>query len=350
MPNDAIQNMRIVIVDDESSNVALLERILEWAGYRNVRSFDDSTKALIQICSNPPDLVLLDLHMPKIDGFQILERLRAEKDSHDHIPIIVFTADVTPDTRIRALSLGASDFLTKPGEATEIMLRVRNTLELRHLHRELRRHNGELEHLVQERTSELATARLDALERLAIAAEFRDDDTGEHTRRVGRTSAEMARLLHSPQATPELIALAAPLHDIGKVGIPDAILLKPGKLTEEEFEVMKTHTTIGAKILGGSDVDVFMLAASIALNHHEKWNGTGYPRGLRAEDIPLSSRIVCVADVFDALTHKRIYKESWTQEKAAAFIRERSGHEFDPEVVRVFNLLMRTPSFLRHAA
>ena len=341
--------MSIVVIDDEPSNVTLLERILEWSNFRNVTSFTDPEKALAEIRRSPPDLVLLDLQMPQMDGFQMLEELRSNELANDHIPILVFTADIAPETRIRALSLGATDFLTKPGEATEIVLRVRNALEIRFLHHELKRHNLELETLVKERTSQLVTARLDALERLALAAEFRDDDTGEHTRRVGRVSAEIARLLKSTQALPEMLALAAPLHDIGKVGIPDSILLKPGKLTPEEFEVMKTHTTIGAKILGGSDVDIFSVAASIALNHHEKWDGTGYPNRLKGEEIPLTSRIVCVADVYDALLHRRSYKEPWPPEKAAAFIKERAGYEFDPEVVRVFSLLSRTSSFAKAA-
>jgi putative two-component system response regulator len=344
-----IESMRIVVIDDEPSNVALLERILEWSNYRNVESFTDPELALAHVRQRPPDLVLLDLQMPKMSGFTLLEQLRSADFEDNLIPILVFTADINPETRIQALSLGATDFLTKPGEAAEIMLRVRNVLEIRYLHHELRRHNLELEVLVKERTSQLVTSRLDALERLALAAEYRDDDTGEHTRRVGRVSSEIARLLKSPEATPEVLALAAPLHDIGKVGIPDAILLKPGKLTTEEFEVMKSHTTIGARILGGSDVDIFAVAASIALNHHEKWNGSGYPNGIKGEDIPLTARIVCVADVYDALTHGRCYKEAWPLEKAAMFIRERSGHEFDPEVVHVFNLLTRTATLSRAA-
>ncbi len=349
MHNDLlVKQSHIVVVDDEPSNVALLERILEWAGFRHVTSFTDPVAAL-QVCSvKPPDLVLLDINMPRMDGFQVLSSLRQAVGT-EYLPIVVFTADITSQTRTKALSLGASDFLTKPGEATEIMLRVKNLLETKVLHQQLKQQNQDLDALVRERTGDLDEARLEALERLARAAEFRDDDTGQHARRVGTLSAQIAGRLETTDAEPAVIELAAPLHDIGKIGIPDAVLLKPGKLTPEEFEVMKTHSTIGAKILGGSNSPVLKQAAAIALTHHEKWNGSGYPLGLSGEQIPLAGRIVAVADVFDALTHERPYKRAWTQPAAIDHIKNLTGTEFDPAVVEAFICLSRT-SLLAEAA
>ena len=344
-----VKESSIVIIDDEPSNVALLERILEWGGFVRVTGFSDPVVALQTCLVKPPDLIVLDLHMPRMDGFQLLSAFRVGMEGTEYFPIVVFTADVSSKTRTRALELGASDFLTKPGEATEIVLRVRNLLETRLLHRKLREHNKELDFLVRERTIELEDARLDALERLAMAAEFRDDDTGQHARRVGWLSAEIANRLETREIEPDAIELAAPLHDIGKIGIPDVVLLKPGKLSPEEFEVIKTHTTIGAKILGGSNSQVLKLAAAIALTHHEKWNGSGYPLGLAGEQIPLPGRIVAIADVFDALTHERPYKRAWTQAAAIDQIVSLSGSEFDPGVVEAFLCLRRT-SLIAEAA
>jgi putative two-component system response regulator len=344
-----VRDSRIVIIDDEPSNVVLLERILEWGGFNKVASFGDPTAAL-QACSiEAPDLMILDLHMPRMDGFQVLTALRQTMEGAAYFPIVVFTADVSSQTRTRALTLGASDFITKPGEATEIMLRVRNLLESNLLHRQLREQNQVLDRIVRERTSELEDARLDALEKLARAAEFRDDDTGQHACRVGALCSEIAKRMETADAEPGVIELAAPLHDIGKIGIPDAVLLKPGKLTEDEFEVMKTHTTIGAKILGGSSSTILKQAAAIALTHHEKWDGSGYPLGLAGDQIPLAGRIVAVADVFDALTHERPYKRAWTQQAAIEHIKSLGGIEFDPAVVEAFSCLRRT-SLLADAA
>jgi putative two-component system response regulator len=340
LPNEELlRQSRVVIIDDEPSNVVLLERILAWGEFHNFRSFCDPVEALRACTIELPDLVLLDLNMPVMDGFQVLSALRQTAGSQ-YLPIVVLTADVNSQTRTRALTLGASDFLTKPGEATEIVLRVRNLLETKLLHRQLKQHNCELDALVRKRTGDLDKARLEALERLARAAEFRDDDTGQHANRVGTVSAQIARTLGESDTEAAVIELAAPLHDIGKIGIPDSILLKPGKLTPEEFDVMKTHTTIGAKILGGSDSPVLKEATAIALNHHEKWNGAGYPNGIPGEQIPLSGRIVAVADVFDALTHERPYKRAWTQEAAIEHIQRLSGLEFDPAVVAAFSGLV----------
>jgi len=286
-----------------------------------------------------PRLVLLDLHMPQMDGFELMERLDSIIGERRSIAFLVLTADATEETKRRALSMGARDFLTKPLDRIELLLRVRNLLHVEDLQDRLFEQNANLEDEVAERTRDLERARLEVLERLALASEYRDDDTQEHAWRIGRTCALLAIGLGLPDREVELIRRAAPLHDIGKVGIPDAILLKPGKLSGEEFETIKTHTTIGAEILSGSRSPLLVMAEQIALTHHERWDGQGYPHGLRSEQIPLSGRIVAVADVFDALTHDRPYKRAWHVREALAEILREAGRHFDPEVVQAFSSL-----------
>jgi putative two-component system response regulator len=246
--------------------------------------------------------------------------------------VLVLTGDSSPEARRRALSEGAKDFLTKPFEVDEVLLRIRNLLETRYLHREITTQNQLLEKRVRERTVELEGAYLDTLERLASAAEFRDDETGRHTERVGEVAAMLGGALDLPEEDLFLIRRAAPLHDVGKIGIPDAILRKPGPLTGEEWEVMKTHADIGARILSGGRSRVVQLAEEIARYHHEQWNGQGYPHGVSGEAIPLSGRLVMVADVYDALTSDRVYREAWPTEMVLAYIREHAGQRFDPRV------------------
>lgn len=286
-----------------------------------------------------PRLVLLDLHMPQIDGFELMELLATTTGERRSIAFLVLTADATEETKRRALSMGARDFLTKPLDRVELLLRVRNVLQVEELQDRLFEHNANLEDEVAERTRDLDQARLEILKHLALAAEFRDDDTQEHAWRIGRTSALLAIGLGLPDRELELIARAAPLHDIGKVGVPDAILLKPGKLTAAEYETIKTHTTIGAEILSGSRSPLLVMAEEIALTHHERWDGQGYPGGIRGEQIPLPGRIVAVADVFDALTHERPYKRAWPVPEALAEILREAGRHFDPQVVQVFSSL-----------
>jgi putative two-component system response regulator len=327
---------KILVVDDNPANVLLVIRLLEHGGFQNIRSTYDAEEVLPIYQEWKPDLIVLDLHMPKMTGYQVMAQLNAVKPPDEFVPILVFTADVTSDAKRMALEAGAADFLTKPGDATEIMLRVRNFLRMRLLTLALTDQNRLLEDRVRERTRELEGARLEVIERLALAAEYRDDDTGEHAKRVGEMSARIAEYLGLSPDEVEAIRLAARLHDLGKIGISDSILLKPGRLTEQEFEQMKEHTRIGARVLNGSSVRVLQLAETIALTHHERWDGAGYPNGIQGEQIPLCGRIVAVADVYDALCSVRLYKPALTHAEAVAEIERHSGSHFDPRVVQAF--------------
>lgn len=337
-----LQNAKILIIDDEPANVRLLERILQQEGFVSLESATDPRQALPLYTEFQPDLILLDLHMPHLDGFAVMNQLRPRIREGEYLPILVLTADVATDTKLQALSTGASDFLTKPLDHAEVRLRIRNLLQTRFLYKEVQHQNEVLEDKVRERTADLERSQLEALERLALAAEFRDDETGQHTQRVGVRSAMLAKAIGLPADRIEMIRCAAPLHDVGKIGIPDAILRKPGKLTSEEFEIMKTHTTIGAKILSGSGSPLLQMAEEIALTHHERWDGTGYS-GLAGERIPLTGRIVALADVFDALTNDRIYRRAIPLEDALAEIERQRGRQFDPRMVDAFFQITRAP-------
>jgi putative two-component system response regulator len=326
---------RIFIVDDEAPNVALLEDLLARAGYRHVVSVTDPSKVLDVIDGFDPDLILLDLHMPKIDGFDIMGQLHQVLPQDSHPPILVLTADVTSAAKHRALSAGARDFLSKPLDLHEVLLRVQNLLEMRFLHRELQEEKDKLEIRMQDRTRELEEAHTETFERLALAAELRDDDTGQHTRRVGATAALIADVLGLDTERVAVIKRAAALHDVGKIGVPDRILLAARTLTPEEFEIVKTHTRIGARILAGSRSPVLAMAEQIAWSHHERWDGAGY-MGVAGEDIPLVGRITTVADVFDALTHQRPYKRAWSVDEAIFEMERQSGHQFDPIALGAF--------------
>lgn len=281
-----------------------------------------------------PDVVLTDLHMPGASGFDVISTLR-RKAVGEYLPIVVLTADIERATKLRALDAGATDFLPKPVDTTELRLRLNNLLETRTLYRALRDQNAHLEDRVRARTRDLEKAKLEILERLARAAEYRDDATGRHAQRVGDTAAVTAEALDLPEAQVTLIRRAAPLHDVGKIGVPDAILLKPGPLTRGEFDVMKRHTNIGAQLLAESIAPQLRLAELIALTHHERWDGRGY-QGLHGEDIPLVGRIVAVVDAFDAMTHDRPYRSALEIDDALQRIREGAGTQFCPTAAKVF--------------
>ncbi len=334
--SEAITRARILIVDDQAANIRLLERLLTSAGYNRIHATTQPTETAALVDQLSPDLILLDLHMPVLDGFGVLDALRPRLAEERYLPVLVVTADLSADVRQRALGAGARDFLNKPFDAVEALLRIRNLLTTRYLYLQLDTYNRGLEATVQERTRKLELARLDILDRLAIAAEFRDDNTGEHTRRVGRTAGAIARALGLSEDEALTIERAAPLHDVGKIGIRDAILLKPGPLTPEEFIEMKRHTVIGAEILSGSSGVLLRTAEAIALSHHERWDGRGYPLELAGDAIPLAGRITHVADVFDAMRHPRPRGPAASLQDALAFIRDEAGYAFDPEVVRAF--------------
>jgi putative two-component system response regulator len=331
----------ILVVDDQENNIRILERLLRKSGYDQLVTATDPREAVGLFRQHQPDLVLLDLHMPYLDGFQVLEQLAPEIPGNSFLPVLVLTADLSAEARKRALAMGAKDFLAKPFDSIEVMLRIQNLLEARFLYLELQGQNDLLERKVYQRTQELEEAQVEILERLALAAEFRDDATHEHTRRVGEISARLARKLGLPDAVVELVRRAAPLHDLGKIAVPDSLLLKYERLSAEEFEIVKSHTTVGARILSGSRHPLLRLAEEIALTHHEHWDGNGYSPDLRGEQIPIVSRIVAIADVFDALTHARPYKAAWSVAEARAEIERQKGRQFDPRIVDAFLELLQ---------
>jgi putative two-component system response regulator len=335
-PHEYAEVARIMVVDDEPANVRLLSQILSRAGYTNLRTTTDPREALPVYREFLPDLLILDLNMPGLDGFAVLEQIAPLVPHGAYFPILTITGDSRPETKRRALSMGVKDFLTKPFDLVEVLLRIQNLLQTRFLHHQLRDQYQLLELKVAERTSELEMAQIETLNRLAGAAEFRDDETGQHTQRVAELAAALGRALGLEDEKVELIRRAAPLHDLGKIGIPDGVLLKPGRLTESEFDVRKTHTTIGARILSGGKSDLIRMAEEIAWSHHERWDGAGYPRGLVGEAIPLAARLVSVADVFDALVHDRPYRKAWAMSEVLAEIEVGSGQRFDPRVADAF--------------
>jgi putative two-component system response regulator len=329
-------NAPILIVDDQPDIIQLLATILTVAGYRAVHTTTDPLKAAGLVEALDPHIVLLDLMMPQMDGFAVMEQLRATRPPDHFLPILVLTADATRATRRRALASGATDFLTKPFDHIEVRLRVGNLLRAQALHLALLDQAARLDQQVRERTAELEQARLDTLSSLALAAEYRDDATGQHTRRVADLTALIAQALGLRGEAIERLLQAAPLHDVGKIGIPDEILLKPGRLTTGEREYMKRHTLIGAELLSVGQSGTLRLARQIALTHHERWDGYGYPTGLAGTAIPLEGRIVALADTWDALIHERPYKPAWPRDAALSEIAQLRGAQFDPTVVDAF--------------
>lgn len=328
--------LTILVIDDNAAQLHILTGILKQAGYHQLVSTENPYYAIQIFEKINPDLVLLDLRMPGMDGFSVLEVIKRYTPAGSYLPIIMLTADARPDIMEKALSLGAHDFIAKPFNATEVRLRIENLLKLRLMHKQQQVTNEELEEQVKSRTQQLEQTQIEMLVRLAHAAEYRDDESGEHVWRVSHSAWMIAQELGLSSKRSELLLRAARLHDVGKIGIPEAILLKPGRLTPAEFDIVKTHTTIGAKLLSGSDSALIRLAELIALTHHERYDGTGYPKGLQAEDIPIESRILAVADTFDALTQNRVHQQAITVAEALNEIKANRGTQFDPQVVDAF--------------
>lgn len=317
----------ILIVDDTPANIDLLRLLLK-QDYK-LKVATSGKKALEIVKGNPkPDLILLDVLMPEMDGYQVCEALKSNTSTAE-IPVIFVTAQNEASSEARGFEAGGVDFITKPFHSSVVKARIKTQLELARQTRLLNR-------LVDEKTQEIHETRLKVIQRLGLAAEFKDNETGMHVVRMSHYARLIAQQLGYDDDYCELIFNASPMHDVGKIGIPDAVLLKPGRFEPSEWEVMKTHTTIGGRILGTDDNRLIQTARSIALTHHEQWDGSGYPCGLAGEDIPIEGRIVALADVFDALTSARPYKVGWPFDKAIKHIQEESGRHFDPQVVDAF--------------
>lgn len=352
-----IRNRRVMIIDDEELVIRVVRRFLSADGYSQFVTLTDPREAWDKIESEQPDVVLLDINMPHITGLELLEKRKREQ-KFELIPFIVLSANSETETKREALIRGATDFLSKPVDSSELVLRVQNALTIKRHYDHLNNYAQELAEQVRERTRMLERSCEQVIHCLARAAEFRDNETGEHVIRVGKYSAVIAEQLGFSAEYCHRIELAAQLHDVGKIGIPDAILLNPNKLSSEEFEIMKTHCALGtsimqplaqeecesirqhvlmgASIIDGTDSPIVQLAVEITKSHHEKWDGTGYPNRLKGEAIPISGRIVCVADVFDALLSERPYKPKFSLKRCLEIMISERGTRFDPKVLDAF--------------
>ncbi len=363
---DRPRTAKIAIIDDEPINIKVVQKYLKDAGYQNIATTTDSTAAMGLILRGKPDLILLDIVMPEVSGLEILQAIRSKQEFR-YLPVLILTASTEAKVKQQTLEIGATDFLAKPVDPSDLIPRVRNTLMKKAYHDQLASRRMYLEREVRKRTAELAVSREEVLHCLARAAEYRDDITGHHVQRVGKYAGIIARDLGFDEPKIELLELAAQLHDLGKVAIPDAILHKPGKLDENEFIHMQKHCAFAKKILlpihedesklhrshaglGGNSSNVrksplLALAARIAQTHHEKWDGKGYPLGLAGEDIPIEGRITAVADVYDALCSRRPYKEAFPHREVLDIMEKERGAHFDPGVLDA--LLRKMPQIIK---
>lgn len=346
----ACRHARIMIIDDQPRNLEVLDALLEAEGYTNLECHTDPREALKSAAQQLPDLTLLDLHMPFMDGYEFMRRFEPLIPPADYSPILILTADTNSEAKQKALASGAGDFLPKPFDRVEVLLRIQNLLRTRYLHRELMQQNENLEEKVRDRTIELWSAvqkleetqnelrmsREETINRLSIAAEYRDEETRRHVERMSRYCGLLSRHLGLSAERADMVRVASQMHDVGKIGIPDRILLKPKRLTAAEYAIMQEHTMIGYRILCGTQSELGETGATLAWTHHEKVDGSGYPRGLVGDAIPLEGRIAAIADVFDAVTTDRVYRRKFPLGKAIEIIREGRGSHFDGDMVDVF--------------
>jgi len=334
MTSSKASSMRVLIVDDSTANLMLMAKIVKGLGHE-VATFKDPLLALADAIANPADLVVSDFVMPVMNGLELVGRLRAAADYED-VPMVMISGTDDSAIRYQALDLGVTDFLRKPIDVVEVKARLRNLLKLREMQTSLRQRVDRVDHLAPHATAALSSREEEVILRLSRAAEYRDSDTGDHIVRMARYCRIIGEGLGLDAGKCETLFLAAPMHDIGKIAVSDAILLKPGKLTSEERAVMEMHTLHGFQILSGSGSELIRQAAEIAVSHHERWDGTGYPARVQGEKIPQFGRIAAVADVFDALTSERPYKSAWSTQEALAYMTACAGQHFDPACVQAF--------------
>ncbi|MEY3219879.1 MAG: hypothetical protein RIT27_1236 [Pseudomonadota bacterium] len=324
----------LLIVDDVPANLRVLVSYLKNFNFK-VRVAQDGVDALEQVNIAEPDLILLDVMMPKLNGLEVCRRLKSDPKTKE-IPVIFMSALDDTFDKVAGFEAGSVDYITKPFQHEEVLARITTHLTIRNLQAEIKKQNASLEQRVQERTKELEETRLQIIRSLGKAAEYRDNETGMHVVRIAQYVNVLTTALHLAPAQIDIMVSAAPMHDVGKIGIPDHILLKRGRLLPDEWEIMKTHTLIGEKILSGNSSELLQTAASLARSHHERWDGSGYPDALKGEEIPLVARIVAICDVFDALLSRRPYKEPWTAQATIDYIIEESGKHFDPNIIKIF--------------